>query len=105
MDKTYIGVDLGGTSLKLEEIDHAGNVLRRGSVPSGYLTQREALSLIEKELEAFLVRPAGEPAAIGAGLLGGSTARGAYGSSWTMSGGRSCPSRRRSPGASGCPAL
>lgn len=70
MDKTYIGVDLGGTSLKLGEIDHAGNVLRRRSVPSGYLTQREALGLIEKELEAFLVRPAGEPAAIGAGLLG-----------------------------------
>lgn len=70
MDKTYIGVDLGGTSLKLGEIDRAGNILRRESVPSGYLTQREALSLIEKKLEAFLAGPAGEPAAIGAGLLG-----------------------------------
>lgn len=68
--RTYIGVDLGGTSLKLGEIDPAGNILRRESVPSGYLTQREALSFIEKRLEAFLVGPVGEPAAIGAGLLG-----------------------------------
>lgn len=70
MNKTYIGVDLGGTSLKLGEIDRAGNILRRESVPSGYLTQREALNLMEEKLEAFLMRPAGEPAAIGAGLLG-----------------------------------
>lgn len=70
MNKTYIGVDLGGTSLKLGEIDRAGNILRRESVPSGYLTQREALNLMEEKLEVFLMRPAGEPAAIGAGLLG-----------------------------------
>ena len=70
MDKTYIGVDLGGTSLNLGEIDPTGKFLRQSSVPSGYLSQREALELIEKELAGFLAKPAGEPAAIGAGLLG-----------------------------------
>lgn len=70
MDKTYIGVDLGGTSLKLGEMDSAGTILRQASVPSGYLSQREAMNLIERELGAFLAQPAGEPAAIGMGLLG-----------------------------------
>lgn len=70
MNKTYIGVDLGGTSLKLGEMDCAGKILRQASVPSGYLTQREALDFIEKELDSFLTKPAGAPAAIGAGLLG-----------------------------------
>lgn len=70
MNKTYIGVDLGGTGLKLGEMDGAGTILRQASVPSGYLTQRDALGLIERELERFLAHSAGEPAAIGMGLLG-----------------------------------
>lgn len=70
MDKTYIGVDLGGTRLKLGEIDRTGKILRQASVPSGYLTQGEALGLMQRELAAFLRAPAGKPAAIGVGLLG-----------------------------------
>lgn len=70
MDKTYIGVDLGGASLKLGEVSRGGKLLRREALPSGYLAQGEAMSLIERALESFLMRPAGEPAAIGAGLLG-----------------------------------
>lgn len=70
MDKTYIGIDLGGTRLKLGEMDSAGTILRQTSVSSGYLTQREALELIERELDSFLAGSVGKPAAIGAGLPG-----------------------------------
>ena len=56
MNKTYIGIDLGGTSLKLGEADGAGKILRQTSVPSGYLTQREALDLTDRALGAFLAR-------------------------------------------------
>lgn len=70
MNKTYIGADLGGTRLKLGEMDGSGRLLRQISVASGYMTQKEALELILRELEAFLADPAGEPAAIGVGLLG-----------------------------------
>ncbi len=70
MNKTYIGIDLGGTSLKLGESDGAGKILRQTSVPSGYLTQREALDLTERALGAFLAQSVGKPAAVGMGLLG-----------------------------------
>ncbi len=68
MNKTYIGIDLGGTSLKLGEADGAGKILRQTSVPSGYLTQREALDLTERALGAFLAQSVGKPAAVGMGL-------------------------------------
>lgn len=70
MDKTYIGVDLGGTSLKLAEIDRAGNLLRQQSCPYGRLDHQEALELITRELEGFLPGAQGMPSAIGLGLVG-----------------------------------
>lgn len=70
MGKTYIGVDLGGTSLKLAEIDRAGNILRQRRCPSGRLDHQEALELITRELDAFLSSALGMPAAIGLGLVG-----------------------------------
>lgn len=69
-ERTYIGVDLGGTSLKLAEIDRAGNLLRQRRRPSGPLGHQEALELISRELDGFLPGALGAPAAIGLGLVG-----------------------------------
>lgn len=67
---TYIGVDLGGTSVKLAEIDRAGSILRQRRRPSGPLDHQGALELIRRELDEFLPGALGTPAAIGLGLVG-----------------------------------
>lgn len=69
---SYIGADLGGTKLLLGEMDEDGRLLRTRRCDSGVLTQREALALIERELDAFLAEstPGYTPAAIGIGLVG-----------------------------------
>lgn len=69
---TYLGVDLGGTKLMVGKADDTGKLLWRREYPSGYLTQTQALELIEKALdEALEGRPADEkPAAIGLGMIG-----------------------------------
>jgi len=71
-DTTYLGADLGGTKLMLGEADAAGSLLWRREYPSGYLSQREALKLIEDALDNSLNgRPAGKrPAAVGLGMIG-----------------------------------
>lgn len=72
MENTYLGVDLGGTKLKIGESDLEGNLLWTREYPSGYLGQREALNLIESALDKALEeRPADKrPVAIGLGLIG-----------------------------------
>ena len=74
MDKrtTYIAVDLGGTKLLLGELDREGHVLRTRRYPSGALTQREALALMEQGLDHFLAEesPENQPVAMGLGLVG-----------------------------------
>ena len=52
--KTYIGVDLGGTKLLIGEADREGNILRQEKLPSGRLTQGEAMALIRRGLDGFL---------------------------------------------------
>ena len=68
----YLGVDLGGTKLMVGEMDGGGKLLRTQKHPTGPLTQREALALIERALDEFLEggRPDGDTAAIGLGLVG-----------------------------------
>ena len=68
--ETYIGMDLGGTKLLLGEVDENGTILREMTVPSGALSQQEALSLMRRSLAAFLKEPVGSPAAVGIGLVG-----------------------------------
>lgn len=68
--ETYIGMDLGGTKLLLGEVDENGKILRELSVPSGALSQQEALALMRRSLAAFLAQPVGSPAAVGIGLVG-----------------------------------
>ena len=68
--ETCIGVDLGGTGLKLGECGRDGRLLRRREVPSGRLSQSEAMEKIEAELADFLADPAGDPAAVGIGMIG-----------------------------------
>ncbi len=69
-ERTYIGIDLGGTSLKLAETDRAGNILRQRQCPSGRLDHQGALELISRELDVFLPGALGMPGAIGLGLVG-----------------------------------
>ena len=67
---TVIGMDLGGTKLLLGELTENGEILRERSVPSGPLSQREALALMRESLAAFLPGCVGRPAALGIGLVG-----------------------------------
>lgn len=69
---SFLGADLGGTKLMVGEMDRDGNILRAKRYPSGYLTQREALALIEDSIDDFLAdRPGGPPLrAIGVGMIG-----------------------------------
>ena len=71
-EKTYIGVDLGGTKLLLGEADRTGTLLRLEKYPSGRLTQGEAMELIRDSLDRFLAkgRACGEVQAIGVGMVG-----------------------------------
>lgn len=70
--KTYIGVDLGGTKLLIGEMDGEGNMLRTKKYPSGRLSQRESLSLIQRGLDDFLTEKThgAQLQAIGIGMVG-----------------------------------
>ncbi|MCR4920221.1 MAG: ROK family protein [Bacteroidaceae bacterium] len=71
--KTYLGIDLGGTKLLIGEVDEAGHILRRKYYPSGFLNQQEARALIFRSMDDYLATTAEAgcmPQAIGAGLLG-----------------------------------
>lgn len=72
MEKSYIGVDLGGTKLLLGEMDRQGNILRTQRFPSGALNQAQAMELMEKALDSFLQgsTPGYTPCAIGFGIVG-----------------------------------
>lgn len=69
---SYLGVDLGGTKLLIGEMDANGRLLRTKRYPTGVLSQREALALIEQGLDDFLAEstPGYLPAAVGVGLVG-----------------------------------
>ncbi|MCD7738656.1 MAG: hypothetical protein LUH58_06410, partial [Lachnospiraceae bacterium] len=71
---TYLGVDLGGTKLLIGEMNHGGEVLWSKCYPSGPLSQRQVLTLIEESVADYLEtsRPkeAPLPIAMGVGLVG-----------------------------------
>lgn len=67
---TYIGIDLGGTKLLIGEVIEDGEVLRSRSYPTGALTQRQALALICRALDAFLPECGHSVRAIGLGMVG-----------------------------------
>lgn len=71
-NRTYIGVDLGGTKLMIGEMDAKGMLLRTKKYASGRLDQLQALGLIQNCLDDFLAEtPMGNrPCAIGVGLVG-----------------------------------
>ena len=68
--ETFVGVDLGGTGLKLGEVTREGKLLSRREVPSGHLSQQEALERIVQETETFLGQTRGQVTALGLGLIG-----------------------------------
>lgn len=73
-DKTYLGVDLGGTKLMIGEMTADGTLLRTRKYPSGPLSQHQAMDLIRRSVADFLAdaRPedAPPPTAMGVGLVG-----------------------------------
>ena len=73
-EKTYLGIDLGGTKLLIGELDSHGSILRSRSYPTGYTTQRETVEGLFQCLSHYRehVGYAGTPAAVGIGLVGAS---------------------------------
>lgn len=69
---SYLGVDLGGTKLLIGEMSANGTLLRSQKYPSGPLSQKAALALIEQSLDEFITQqtPGYAPVAIGVGLVG-----------------------------------
>lgn len=69
-NRIFLGADLGGTKLLVGEMDQAGSLLRHKRYASGHLGQREALELIQRSIDDFLVGRSPTLAAIGLGLIG-----------------------------------
>ncbi len=71
-EKTYLGLDLGGTKLLIGEMSASGEILCSRQYPTGYTTQRETVEGILRDLADYLqtVGFVGKPAAVGAGLVG-----------------------------------
>ena len=71
-ERSWLGMDLGGTKLLVGEMDREGNILRTMQVPSGPLDQAEGSALMAQTLESFLTDsiPGYEPCAIGIGMIG-----------------------------------
>lgn len=69
---TYIGTDLGGTKLLIGEMTAEGKLLRYKKYPSGPLSQKCALALLQNSMDEFLSERISDcqPAAIGVGLVG-----------------------------------
>ena len=72
--QTYLGLDLGGTSLLIGEMDRQGNILKQKRYATGYFDQQTACEIIKSSLDDYIatVGWAGEdpPEAIGIGLVG-----------------------------------
>jgi predicted NBD/HSP70 family sugar kinase len=74
-DKTYLGLDFGGTKLLIGEADSAGQVLRTSKYSSGYMDKDRALDFITESLDDYFAKAEfGEerpkPAAMGLGVVG-----------------------------------
>lgn len=70
--RTWIGMDVGGTKLLIGEMDERGILLRVKRYATGYQNQETAAGGILAALEDYLdsVGFAGEPAALGLGIVG-----------------------------------
>jgi predicted NBD/HSP70 family sugar kinase len=72
-EKTYLGIDFGGTKLLVGEANDKGEILDYRKYPSGYLDQRQALDCIEKAVDDYWARRPQrlpKPVAMGLGLVG-----------------------------------
>lgn len=71
---TYLGLDLGGTSLLIGEMDRQGNILKQKRYATGYFDQQTACEIIQSSLDDYIANVgwAGEnpPESIGIGLVG-----------------------------------
>lgn len=72
MQKTYLGMDLGGTKLLIGELSESGEILRARRYPTGYSTQQETVEGLLRSLEDYRRQAGfvGKPAAAGVGLVG-----------------------------------
>lgn len=52
MQKTYLGMDLGGTKLLIGELSESGEILRARRYPTGYSTQQETVEGLLRSLAA-----------------------------------------------------
>lgn len=73
MERTVLGVDLGGTKLLIGQVNESGEILRSKQYPSGFLNQEQALRLILLSIEDYIstvgfVEP--YPEVIGLGIVG-----------------------------------
>ncbi|MCR8660401.1 ROK family protein [Paenibacillus endoradicis] len=73
MERTVLGVDLGGTKLLIGQVNKSGVILRSKQYPSGFLNQEQALRLILLSLEDYIstvgfVEP--YPEVMGLGIVG-----------------------------------
>ena len=71
--ETYLGLDLGGTKLRIGEVDSHGNILRYKKYDSGYFNQQAASEIIKSSLDDY-IRTVGwcdqKPVGMGVGLIG-----------------------------------
>lgn len=73
MDKTFLGLDFGGTKLMIGEVDSQGNILRSKQYPTGFCTQQQALQIMYDSLDDYLAEgfyANHRPEAMGVGLIG-----------------------------------
>jgi predicted NBD/HSP70 family sugar kinase len=68
---TYLGLDFGGTKLLIGEVDAEGNILRSKRYETGLRRQDASVKELMADLEDYLsVGFAGNPAAVGTGVVG-----------------------------------
>lgn len=73
MNKTFLGLDFGGTKLMIGEVDSQGTILRSKQYPTGFCTQQQAYSIMCSSLDDYLADGYYEglrPEAMGVGLIG-----------------------------------
>lgn len=71
--ETYLAIELGGTRLRIGEVDEDGNILQYKRYASAFFNQQDAINIIKASLDDYVNTVGyydGKPAAIGIGLIG-----------------------------------
>ncbi len=69
--KTYLGVDIGGTDVKLGLLDGQGRILRRASAPAAFDNYRTPLlDTVVRAVRGFLEQPETRPLGVGLSSTG-----------------------------------